>query len=211
MTALDFPSTPSNGQTYQGYIYDGTRGVWRRVPEQETLSVENLGDVTITSVSDGQALAFDNSSGEWVNVDALSDVNVSSPVTGQVLVNNGTSWVNSSSPSIAGIVTAPNYNIGVTPATDPGTYNFDFSGDTGLYNISIDSDTTFTGSNYTAGALKTARIANGATLRTLSFPAGWVFVNEAPVEIDVSKVAVLSITSFGTTEGECVAAWAVEA
>ena len=28
MTALDFPSSPSEGQIYGSYIYDATRGVW---------------------------------------------------------------------------------------------------------------------------------------------------------------------------------------
>jgi hypothetical protein len=206
MTALDFPSSPSDGQVYQSYFYDATKGVWRRSPELETLDLDNLSDVTLSTPANGQVLQYNGS--EWI--DGIN-INPSSPVTDQTLIYNGSAWVNTSSPNFPGIVTAANYNIGVTDSTDPGTFDFDFSSDTGLYNISIDSNTTFTGSNYTAGSLKTARVANGATLRTLTFPAGWKFVNEAPADIDVNKVAVLSITSFGATEGECVAAWAVEA
>ena len=28
MTALNFPTSPSNGDTYSGYVYNATKGVW---------------------------------------------------------------------------------------------------------------------------------------------------------------------------------------
>ena len=30
MTALNFPDSPSNGDTYQGYTYNSTKGTWTK-------------------------------------------------------------------------------------------------------------------------------------------------------------------------------------
>ena len=70
---------------------------------------------------------------------------------------------------------------------------------------------TFTGSSYTAGVSASVRIVAGGASRSLVFPAGWKFVSFKPTSIAANKTAVLAVTSFGTTEGDCVAAWAVEA
>ena len=32
--ALNFPITPADGDTYQGYVYDATAGVWNSDPHQ---------------------------------------------------------------------------------------------------------------------------------------------------------------------------------
>jgi len=47
------------------------------------------------------------------------------------------------------------------------------------------------------------------TLRALTFPA-WKFVGTKPTEQAASKVGILTLTSFGTTDADCVAAYAVE-
>lgn len=100
MAALDFPATPSNGDTFEQYIYDGTKEVWRLNPEAPNANLDNLNDVTITSPTDGQALVFDSASGDWVNetpastVDSLTDTTIDSPATGESLVYNGSAWVN---------------------------------------------------------------------------------------------------------------------
>lgn len=67
-----------------------------------TLSLNSLTDVTITSPSAQQTLIY--SSGEWRNqvaptplfpLDTLSDVVITSPLNTQLLQYNGTNWVNS--------------------------------------------------------------------------------------------------------------------
>lgn len=68
----------------------------------------------------------------------------------------------------------------------------------------------FTGSAYAAGRSVTVRVVNGGTLRTLTFPADWVFVGPKPDEIAANKTGVLSLVSFGTTAADVVAGWAVE-
>lgn len=69
---------------------------------------------------------------------------------------------------------------------------------------------TYTGSSYTTGCSVTVRVTNGATERSVTFPTGWTFVGTKPTSIAASKTAILTVTSFGTTEADCVAAWAVQ-
>ena len=88
------------------------------------------------------------------------------------------------------------------------TTTLDFSGDQ-LQTISISADTTFTTSNLAAGKSKTIKITTDGTLRTLTFPA-WKFVGTKPTDQAASKVGILTLTSFGTTDADCVAAYAVE-
>lgn len=69
---------------------------------------------------------------------------------------------------------------------------------------------TFTGSSYTAGKSASVRIVAGGSQRTLTFPAGWVFVAVKPANVAANKTAVLAVTSFGTTEANVVAAYSVQ-
>jgi DNA-binding beta-propeller fold protein YncE len=69
---------------------------------------------------------------------------------------------------------------------------------------------TFTGTGYAAGRSITIRVVNGGTLRTIGFPAGWVFVGLKPTDIAANKTGVLTVTAFSTTEASCVATWVVQ-
>ena len=40
--ALDFPDSPSNGQYYEGFVYDSTAGVWRVTKDPALVPVEYL-------------------------------------------------------------------------------------------------------------------------------------------------------------------------
>ena len=84
----------------------------------------------------------------------------------------------------------------------------DFDGDQ-LQTISISANTTFTTSNLAVGKSKTIKITTDGTTRTLTFPS-WKFVGTKPADQAGSKVGILTITSFGTTDADCVAAYAVE-
>jgi len=115
-----------------------------------------------------------------------------------------------SSSTIAGVLTANNYDIAVTTLSSD-TVALDFSSGTGLgYRSAVAGDLTFTGSNYHAGAIKTVVLTNGASSRTLTFPSSWIFVGTKPTTLAASKTAVLTVTSLGTTEAACVAGWAVQ-
>ena len=189
--ALDFPSSPNDGDTYDNFYWDEAAGIWRR---QLTITeFDDLSDVTVPSPSDGDLLVYDDASGEWVNeavtyaIDDLTSVDSSS------------------------IISAPNYDIDVTSSTSPGTFDLDFSSDTGLYSIEIDEALTLTGSNYIAGGIKTLRIVNtGASDRTLSYPANWTIVGIVPTSVSAGKTGIFTVTSFTTADTGCVAAYIEE-
>lgn len=81
----------------------------------------------------------------------------------------------------------------------------------GFKTISISATTDFSAANYAAGKSITVLVTCDSTSRSLTFPAGWVFVGAKPTSIAASKKGILTVTSFGTTEANCVAAWAVQA
>lgn len=70
MTALNFPSSPSNGDVYENYVYDSTTGVWKRLPPGG--EINGLDDVVVTSPSDGDSLVYNGT--EWVNSPGSSNV-----------------------------------------------------------------------------------------------------------------------------------------
>ncbi len=108
-----------------------------------------------------------------------------------------------------GVLIADNVDIAVTTAGSDSV-SLDFSAGTGLVTRSAAGTVTITASNYRAGAMKTLRIIAGGSTRTLNFPTTWVFVGTKPASIAANKTGILTVTSFGTTEANCVAAWAVE-
>lgn len=67
---------------------------------------------------------------------------------------------------------------------------------------------TFTGSSYTAGNSATVRVVAGASERTLTFPSSWVWVSVKPTALAANETGILTITCFGSTESDVVAAWA---
>lgn len=80
----------------------------------------------------------------------------------------------------------------------------------GYFTISLTGDLTFTTSNRAAGRTVTLRLICDATQRTLTVPAGWVFVGSKPANIAASKTAILSLSFFGTADSDCVAAYGVQ-
>jgi uncharacterized delta-60 repeat protein len=113
--------------------------------------------------------------------------------------HNGTEWILLEPES-----TTP------TVLADSGTVDIDFSGSIFKTQNTLTGDITYTGSSYLPGKTITIRVINGSTLRNLTFPTNWVFVGTKPSDIAVNKTGLLSITSFGTTEADCVASWNVE-
>lgn len=81
---------------------------------------------------------------------------------------------------------------------------------TSLTTVTLTGNVVFTTSGLAAGRTLTLRIVGDGSIRTLGFPA-WKFVGStAPATIAASKVAVLSLVSFGTTDADVVAAYSVE-
>lgn len=92
MTALDFPSSPSNGDIYENYVYDSTVGAWKRIASG--IELGGISDVTITSPTDGQALVYDSATSTWVNGEG-STVPVIISETAPVSPEVGELWLNS--------------------------------------------------------------------------------------------------------------------
>jgi hypothetical protein len=76
MVALNFPATPSNGDEFEGYVYDSTLGVWNRKPNTVAYTVSpaaptnpNDGDVWFNE-TDGSSYIYyvDDDSEQWVEI-----------------------------------------------------------------------------------------------------------------------------------------------
>jgi hypothetical protein len=112
MAALNFPQNPSDGDTYNGYVYDATAGVWNADPAQ-ILTRFSTSSTQPSSPSEGDAW-FDPSTGKtyiyydgyWVesgnpiigvvdlDISDINDVNLSNIQTGDALRFDGENWVN---------------------------------------------------------------------------------------------------------------------
>jgi hypothetical protein len=76
--------------------------------------------------------------------------------------------------------------------------------------LTLTGDVTFTSSNRANGRMVSIRILPGASARTLTFPVEWDFLGSKPATIAANKTAVLSLTFYGSTDDDCVAAYAVQ-
>lgn len=86
----------------------------------------------------------------------------------------------------------------------------DFNGDE--YKVlTLSGDVSFTSSNRGQAKSITVKIIGDGSLRTLSFPAGWVWLGDGePASLASGKVGVLSITSFGNDEVDVIAVYSVQ-
>ena len=65
--------------------------------------------------------------------------------------------------------------------------------------------------NSAAGRSKTLKMTNtSGSTQTINFPSGWTFVGTKPTDQAAGKVAILTVTCFGTGDANIVAAYAVE-
>jgi hypothetical protein len=106
---------------------------------------------------------------------------------------------------------------GLAPATSFSTVTYaadvelDMAALDGQYRtISLTGNLSLTTINRANGRSVVLRLICDATQRTLTFPAGWVFVGSKPANIAASKTAVLSLTFFGAASTDAVAAYAVQ-
>ena len=61
--SLQFPPSPSDGDSYAGYTYNAAKNVWQW--DVLSPSVESLSDTNIVAPTDGEILKY--AGGEWVN------------------------------------------------------------------------------------------------------------------------------------------------
>ena len=77
-----------------------------------------------------------------------------------------------------------------------------------LQTISISANTTFTTVNKVSGKSKVLKIITDTTLRTFTFP-GWDWVSSIPADQAASTNGYLTLTSYGTTDSNIIAAYQV--
>jgi hypothetical protein len=63
--ALDFPSSPLDNELYENYIYDATKGVWKKLPAVSELG--SLLDVSADSPADNNIIRYDSSTSTWIS------------------------------------------------------------------------------------------------------------------------------------------------
>jgi len=133
MAAINFPASPSNGDTHQGFVYNSTLGVWQSAGAQTAVtSFTGLSDTPSTLGTAGQiakvnsgatALEFADQSGVTVyaTIDLLPGTANAGDMafvtaTNRLYIWNGSGWYNialiNTNPSISGAAS------GYTLATD---------------------------------------------------------------------------------------------
>ena len=279
MASLNFPANPSDGDYYEGFEYDSTFGVWKRVggsgaasmTVSETPPTQGLtsGAMWLDSTTGNTYIYYeDGDNSQWVQsagVDVMasrgSDFTIqttapANPVDGDIWYDptegftyiyyedpDSSQWVQfgltrNGAPGIDGAdgadgsdgigipvggtegqalvkSSATDYAVewgsvaggGGLLTLDSDTINVDFNDSSSLYTRSVAGDVTFTGSDYTAGATKKIYLQGDTVQRSLTFPAGWTFLNDKPTAIGASKKNILDLNSFGTSESTTVALW----
>lgn len=100
MPVLNFPDSPTNGQEYEGYVYDSTDNVWNRLPNNPEFvrfsenPPSNPQEGTLwydTTAAKMYVYYNDGSSSQWVS--AVGGVAGQEGTAGQMLIHDGTEWV----------------------------------------------------------------------------------------------------------------------
>jgi hypothetical protein len=145
--------------------------------------------------------------GAWSAVPALgfTPENVANKSTGTSLGTSDTSYPSQNAVKVY-VDTATN---GLDSPAYAASLPLDFLGKP-VVTVTLAGNIQFTTTNRTAGYTVTVRIVCDGSNRTFTWPAGWSWLSITPPSgISASKVAVLSITAFGTNDTDVVAAYAV--
>ena len=90
-----------------------------------------------------------------------------------------------------------------------GTVVVDFTTDK-YWSLSLTGNVVFQGTNQSAVRSSTVVVKSDSSIRTLTFPS-WVFLGAGvPTSIAASKTGVLTVTAFGTSASDVIAAYAVQ-
>ncbi len=97
-------------------------------------------------------------------------------------------------------------------ATTTGATSLDFNG-VKYQTVTLTGDPSYTTTNRSAASFLTLKIDAGGAGRTLSFSASWKWIGtdySAGYALSSGKIAVLSLTCYGTAETDVVAALAIQ-
>lgn len=171
-----------------------------------------------TGTSAGNVVQLDNS-GKLPAVDGSLLTNLPSGGGGSTDLGYtaSTRLLTSSTGADVTLPLATTSDAGLQPASGYGTISYaaqvtlDFAALAGQMNsISLTGDLELLSSNLANAQEVRLRLVCDATQRTLTFPTDWKFVGTKPANLAASKVAILSLAAFGTTNADVVAAYAVQ-
>jgi len=207
-TTTGTAATFTNGTLTTGVIPTGTFGT--TTSTAATITTGTIPTLTV-GTSTSTAATITNGTVTTLTSSTLTSNLSGGTYSGAINATTGTvQTLTSSTATISEIATTKNIAINVaTLATSSGTQLLDFASQ-GYLTHAITGNITYTASNYSEGKGLVVRITSDGTARNLTFPSSWVFVGVKPTSIAASKTAALSLTSFGTTEANCVAAYAVQ-
>lgn len=141
-TALEVFNKALKGTTYSTDLPSFTNktvlGGMEELKGEQVSDLDDLGDVEISSPSNGQILKYDGS--KWVNgtgggggasaLSDLSDVTILSPTSGQFLKYDGSKWVNDSSSApwvdVTGTLLSGNTSLTLSNASITTSSTLDF-------------------------------------------------------------------------------------
>ena len=140
-------------------------------------------------------------------------------------INNGSSTITTTGALASGaITTSGTLTMGDNIIT--GIHSLDMDVDTIAYAATVDVDfddnevmilgdltgnIAFTGSNYALGKGRTFHMESDGSVRTFTFPSGWVFYGTKPTETVASKKSILTLSCIGSAEADVRAVFVEEA
>lgn len=90
-----------------------------------------------------------------------------------------------------------------------GTTTLDFNGST-YQTVVLTGSVQIEAVNMSLIKTITARFVASGSTWGMAFPGAWVFLTDPPTELEASKTGILSLTSFGTSYSDIVAAYAAQ-
>lgn len=63
--ALNFPANPNDGDTYEDYVFNASKGVWNKSPIGQ--NIEELLNVEINNPTSADLMTYDADSDKWKN------------------------------------------------------------------------------------------------------------------------------------------------
>jgi hypothetical protein len=94
MAALNFPSSPSNGDEFGGYVWNATKGTWDSSTGFD-FDLTDLANVDTNGVADGNALVYDEASSTWIPGEGGGGASYTVSESAPVDPSAGDVWFNS--------------------------------------------------------------------------------------------------------------------
>jgi microcystin-dependent protein len=180
---LDFPSNPTNGQTYDSYVYNSDVGAWQAREDSATVAVTsptvpataNNGDIWYNTNTGASYIYYsDGTSSQWVEIlsSAVASLDTKASLSGATFTGN---------------VTAPRFISTQTTGTAPLTV----SSTTTVANLSADLLDGQHGTVYSPPGMI-------SQFAGISAPTGWLFCRGQEVLISSSTELYNTLTANGT-------------